>query len=385
MVDGKTVAAIIVAGGSSSRMGFDKLLAPLQGKPVLLHSIQAMANNKYVDYLVLVVGQNRPQIEEMLAQQPPNKLCKIIQGGATRMESVLAGVRLAEDAEIIAIHDGARPYVSDELITKGIELAGETGAAAPGIAVKDTIKFVHNGKVEATPDRSLLRAVQTPQVFNRQAYCAAVEGIPPQEYSAITDDCMVFEKVGLPVAIFDGEEGNSKITTPADLPKPQEEKQNMQPRIGHGYDVHRLVEGREFILGGVNISYEKGLLGHSDGDVLLHAITDALFGALALGDIGTHFPDTDPAYKGANSLHLLEHAAKIVKQKGYTIGNVDATVLCQAPKLKSYIPAMITKIAVTLGVEAQGISVKATTEEGLGFTGEGLGIAAHCVVLLFPA
>ncbi len=378
------VAAVVVAAGNSTRMGFDKLLFPLHGKAVLLLSLQALANNQYVDYVTVVVGANRPRVEEILAQNPLGKPCVLVQGGKTRMESVLAGIKASADAGLIAIHDGARPFVSDKLICKGIELAAKKGGAAPGIAVKDTIKRVEAGNVADTPRRSELRAIQTPQVFVRDVYNKALLALKPEEYEEVTDDCMVLEKAGMPVAIFEGDEGNYKITTPADLPGKEKETEAMRPRIGHGYDVHRLVEGRDLIIGGVNIPYEKGLLGHSDADVLLHAITDALFGSIAMGDIGTHFPDTDPAYKGADSLRLLQQAGNILKEKGYEVGNIDATVLCQMPKLKPHIPLMVQKIASALEMDVQAVSIKATTEEKLGFTGSGEGISAHCVAMVYP-
>ena len=195
-----------------------------------------------------------------------------------------------------------------------------------------------------------------------------------------TDDCSIFELAGLPVRLVEGDYANLKITTREDLPAPAKEGDAV--RIGHGYDVHRLVEGRKLILGGVDIPYEKGLLGHSDADVLVHAVADALLGAAALGDIGKLFPDTDERYKGADSLVLLGHVAACVRQTGYEVENIDATVLCQRPKLAAHIPAMREKLAAACGVAAGEVSVKATTEEGLGFTGAGQGIAAHCVCLL---
>ena len=194
--------------------------------------------------------------------------------------------------------------------------------------------------------------------------------------SAVTDDCSLFELAGQPVRLVEGEYANIKITTKEDL------KGESSMRIGHGYDVHRLVEGRKLILGGVEIPYEKGLLGHSDADVLLHAISDALLGAAALGDIGKHFPDTDPRFEGADSLELLRQVGLLLQQAGYTVGNIDSTILCQAPKLAAHIPAMRRHIADALGISPDAVSVKATTEEKLGFTGAGQGIAAHAVALI---
>ena len=258
-----------------------------------------------------------------------------------------------------------------------IRTAANTGAAAPAVPVKDTIKVADkDGKVVTTPDRATLYAVQTPQCFDRALYLQALEAVSGEKASLVTDDCSLFELAGLPVTLTAGDYANLKITTKEDL-----QKENTM-RIGHGYDVHRLVEDRKLILGGVEVPYEKGLLGHSDADVLLHAVMDAVLGAAALGDIGQHFPDTDPAYKGADSLALTREVAKIIAAHGYKVGNIDATILCQRPKLAPHIPAMRKNIADAFGLPLDAVSVKATTEEHLGFTGEGLGIAAHAVALI---
>ncbi len=276
-----------------------------------------------------------------------------------------------------AIHDAARPFVSQAVITRALEAAAQTGAAAPAVPVKDTVKVAApDGRVQATPDRSTLFAVQTPQCFDRARYLQAMERVRGPQASAVTDDCSLFELAGFAVQLVEGDYANAKITTIEDL------KGENKMRIGHGYDVHRLVEGRKLILGGVDIPYEKGLLGHSDADVLLHAVSDALLGAAALGDIGGHFPDTDPRYKGADSLELLRQVGLLLKQAGYTVSNIDATILCQAPKLAPHIPAMRQNIARVLDLPADAVSVKATTEEKLGFTGAGQGIAAHAVALI---
>ena len=292
--------------------------------------------------------------------------------------------------QLVAVHDAARPFVSQSVIADTIAAAARCGAAAPAVPVKDTIKQAKggNGKtvpegcmVENTPDRSTLYAVQTPQCFDRAAYLAALEELDEEKARLVTDDCSLFELTGRTVQLTQGDYANLKITTREDLPR-TEQKEGTAMRIGHGYDVHRLVEGRKLIMGGVTIPYEKGLLGHSDADVLLHAVSDALLGAAALGDIGKHFPDTDPRYEGADSLMLLREVGRLLDETGYTVGNIDATVLCQAPKLAPHIPAMRQNIANALGLALDDVSVKATTEEHLGFTGEGLGIAAHAVALI---
>ena len=369
-----SVTAVIVAAGASRRMGFDKLSFRLPcGSTVLQASCAAFAAHDAVTELVLVAGQNVADCKAIAESCP--KPCTVVQGGATRADSVKNGLATAH-GELVAIHDAARPFVSADLITKALQTAAESGAAAPAVPVKDTIKIAADSRVVSTPDRSTLFAVQTPQCFRTVLYRQALASVDAATAALVTDDCSLFELAGLPVTLTEGDYANLKITTPEDL---QKEK---TMRIGHGYDVHRLVEDRKLILGGVEIPYEKGLLGHSDADVLLHAVMDAVLGAAALGDIGKHFPDTDPAYKGADSLALTREVAAILSRHGYKLGNVDATLICQAPKLAPHIPAMRQNIAEAFGVDISAVSVKATTEERLGFTGEGLGIAAHAVALI---
>ena len=394
------VSAIIVAAGASRRMGFDKLSYRLPGgKTVLETSVAAFAAHPQVDELILVAGGNLPACQAIAAACP--KPCTVVGGGATRADSVCSGLRAAK-GQLVAIHDAARPFVSEQVITDALAEAEAMGAAAPAVAVKDTIKIANDGAVVQTPDRAALFAVQTPQCFCRNLYWKALEAVQGEKVHLVTDDCSLFELAGLPVHLTQGDYANLKITTKEDLPvhltqgdyanlkittkedlpAAAQNKGENTMRIGHGYDVHRLVEGRKLIMGGVTISYEKGLLGHSDADVLLHAVSDALLGAAALGDIGKHFPDTDPRYEGADSLMLLREVGRLLDETGYTVGNIDATVLCQAPKLAPHIPAMRQNIANALGLALDDVSVKATTEEHLGFTGEGLGIAAHAVALI---
>ena len=383
----KKVSAGLVAAGSSTRMGFDKLSFDLGGETVVQRSIRAFAECPLVSEIVLVAGKNRAFLEQQAGAC--TKPVQVVQGGATRAESAKNGV-LAAHGELVAVHDAARPFVSQAVITAALEAAAACGAAAPAVPVKDTVKRAVRGDgktvpeqcmVADTPDRSTLYAVQTPQCFDRAAYLAALDELDAEKARLVTDDCSLFELTGRPVQLTQGDYANLKITTREDLPR-AEQKEGNDMRIGHGYDVHRLVEGRKLIMGGVTIPYEKGLLGHSDADVLLHAVSDALLGAAALGDIGKHFPDTDPRYEGADSLMLLREVGRLLDETGYTVGNIDATVLCQAPKLAPHIPAMRQNIANALGLALDDVSVKATTEEHLGFTGEGLGIAAHAVALI---
>ena len=381
------ISAVLVAAGASTRMGFDKLSVDLGGETVLHRSIRAFAQCPQVDEIVLVAGKNRAFVEAQAADC--KKPVQIVTGGATRAESAKNGV-LAARGTLVAVHDAARPFVSAAVIEAVLDAAKQCGAAAPAVPVKETIKQAVRGdgktvpadcRVENTPDRSTLYAVQTPQCFDRAQYLAALEELDAEKARLVTDDCSLFELTGRPVQLTQGDYANRKITTREDLPRPAP-KEETKMRIGHGYDVHRLVEGRRLILGGVEIPFEKGLLGHSDADVLTHAVMDAVLGAAALGDIGQHFPDNDPAYAGADSLKLAQHVARILSEHGYGIGNIDATVLCQRPKLAPHIPAMRANLAAAFGLPVDAVSVKATTEEHLGFTGEGLGIAAHAVALI---
>lgn len=383
----KKVSAVLVAAGSSTRMGFDKLSFDLGGETVVQRSIRAFAECPLVSEIILVAGKNRTFLEQQAAAC--TKPVQVVQGGATRAESAKNGV-LAAHGELVAVHDAARPFVSQAVITAALEAAAACGAAAPAVPVKDTVKRAVRGDgktvpehcmVTDTPDRSTLYAVQTPQCFDRAAYLAALDELDAEKARLVTDDCSLFELTGRPVQLTQGDYANLKITTREDLPR-AEQKEGNDMRIGHGYDVHRLVEGRKLILGGVEVPFEKGLLGHSDADVLAHAVMDAVLGAAALGDIGKHFPDTDPAYAGADSLQLARHVARIMREKGWKIVNIDSTLLCQKPKLAPYIPAMRENLAAAFGMPVDAVSVKATTEEHLGFTGEGMGIAAHAVALI---
>ena len=383
----KKVSAVLVAAGSSTRMGFDKLSFDLGGETVLHRSIRAFEQCPLVSEIVLAAGKNRAFVEQQAADC--TKPVKIVSGGATRAESARNGVRAAE-GDLVAVHDAARPFVSQAVIAAALEAAAACGAAAPAVPVKDTIKAAQQGDgrvvpehctVQSTPDRSTLYAVQTPQCFDRAEYLAALKELDETKARLVTDDCSLFELTGRTVRLSQGDYANLKITTREDLPRPEQNEEHKM-RIGHGYDVHRLVEGRRLILGGVDVPFEKGLLGHSDADVLTHAVMDAVLGAAALGDIGRHFPDNDPAYAGADSLKLAGRVAAILKEHGFCIKNIDATLLCQRPKLAPHIPAMRGNLAKAFGLPTDAVSVKATTEEHLGFTGEGLGIAAHAVALI---
>jgi 2-C-methyl-D-erythritol 4-phosphate cytidylyltransferase/2-C-methyl-D-erythritol 2,4-cyclodiphosphate synthase len=379
--------AVIVAAGSSSRMGgkTSKVLENLGGKPVLLHSFDVLASSPWVGGLAVACREeDLPQVETLLKGRT-DKPVAVVPGGSERQDSVLAGVEaLPEELGYVMIHDGARPFVTAEMVDALCRDTMECGAAAVAVPVKDTCKLTDGqGYVESTPPRDRLMAVQTPQAFEREMYLYALSKARASG-NAYTDDCQLIEAAGGRVKMTPGDYRNLKLTTPEDrlAARAYLGKEARTMRIGSGYDVHKLVEGRRLILGGVEVPYEKGLLGHSDADVLAHAIADALLGAAALGDIGKLFPDNDPKYEGADSLVLLEQVCALLREKGYAIGNIDATVVAQRPKLASWIPRMRENLAKACGISLGAVSVKATTEEGLGFTGSGEGIAATAVCLL---
>ncbi|MBQ9860045.1 MAG: 2-C-methyl-D-erythritol 2,4-cyclodiphosphate synthase [Clostridia bacterium] len=379
---------MVAAAGSSTRMGQPKQHILLNGKAVLLHTLSVFQQVEAVDELLLITREEDiPYFTELAAKNGITKLHTVVAGGDTRQQSVANGLAaLPPQTTLVGIHDGARPLIEPSVVAQVLAVAEAVGGAAVAVPVKDTLKRTdENGVITDTVDRAALWQVQTPQVFRRDAYCAAMEAALAAGLD-FTDDCQLMEQAGHPVQLVTGDSTNLKLTTPEDVAIAQAimngRKERAPMRIGHGYDVHRLVEDRPLILGGVNIPYEKGLLGHSDADVLTHAVMDALLGAAALGDIGKLFPDNDPAYSGADSIKLLERVAARLHEEGYAIGNIDATVLCQRPKLAPHISAMRQNIAAACGIEVAAVSIKATTEEGLGFTGSGEGIAAHAVCLL---
>ncbi|MBQ1357838.1 MAG: 2-C-methyl-D-erythritol 2,4-cyclodiphosphate synthase [Oscillospiraceae bacterium] len=372
------ITAVIVGGGSSSRMrGTDKLMLRIGGMSVFERSIRAFCESPEISAVVAVAREDLTEKILSWKDRYP-KLCAVVPGGPTRCLSAKAGVDASpEETEFFAIHDAARPFVTEDLIARTAEAVRAYGAAAPALPVTDTIKMTEDGFSVDTPDRSRLFAVATPQMFRADLYR---EFILDAENSF--DDCQLFERKGYKVKLVENDRSNFKITTPEDIARARMQVGDSDIRIGHGYDVHRLTEGRKLILGGVYIPWEKGLLGHSDADVLLHAICDAVLGAAALRDIGYHFPDTDPRFEGADSLKLLEECCRLAGEEGFRPVSVDATVLCQRPKLSPHIPQMILNTAAAMGCPQGSVNIKATTEEGLGFTGAGEGIAAHAVVLL---
>ncbi len=388
------VCVIIAAAGQGKRMrsGKNKVLLPLADKAVLLHTVLAAMAVADVSYVVVTAASE--EIEAMHTLLTAYGLpvpWQIVAGGTERQHSIANALAFVPDSvDIVVVHDGARPLAGTHLFAQVIAAARQNNAAIAAVPVKDTIKSADSdGWVASTPDRSKLWSVQTPQAFDaallKKAYAQAAE----DAYIG-TDDASLVERLGVRVQIVQGDYQNIKITTPDDimfaetiLAKRQEAVKMI--RAGIGYDVHRLVPGRKLILGGMDIPYELGLDGHSDADVLLHAIKDALLGAAALGDIGRHFPDTDGRYKGISSMALLAEVRTILGSHGYTVNNIDATIVAQRPKLAPYITQMNENIAKTLGTDINRVNVKATTTEGLGFAGQGQGIAAYAAVTIISA
>lgn len=378
---------ILLAAGSGRRMGApeNKVFLPLGGVPALCRSVRAFQG--LCDHLILVVKEEEEQKARALLARHGLAVQGIAYGGPDRQDSVASGLMLLPpEPAIVLIHDAARPLVTGEIISRVIEAAARYGAAAAAVAVKDTIKRVdERERVLQTLHRPELRAVQTPQGFQKDILLAAHRRALEQGITA-TDDTALAEALGIPVHLVEGGYDNLKLTTPEDVEGAEaiiRRREGGNPmRIGHGYDVHQLVPGRRLILCGVEIPHEMGLLGHSDADVALHALTDAMLGAAALGDIGQHFPDSDPQYKGISSLVLLRHAARLLHERGWQVGNLDITIAAQRPRLAPHIPKMRANIADALGIPLDCVSVKATTTEHLGFEGEEKGISAQAVCLL---
>lgn len=369
---------MIVAAGAGTRMGgtLPKQFLKIRGRTILEMAVDAFEKNPYVDNILVMTSQDFVVFCEDICRQF-SKVSAVLPGGRERQDTVNAAMAAVPDGQLVLIHDGVRPFVSDAVIEAVLRGTKSIGAAVPVVPSKDTIrqKELREAPVPRshTLDRSSLFQVQTPQGFFSELLKEACRKAEEDGFRG-TDDASLVERMGHPVALAAGNYANIKITTKEDLP--------MEMRIGTGFDVHRLTEGRKLILGGVDIPYEKGLLGHSDADVMVHALMDAMLGAAALGDIGRLFPDSDPSYEGISSLKLLEEVNRRIEAEGYMLGNADITIIAQRPKLAGYISRMTENLALTLHTEPDKINVKATTTEKLGFTGRGEGIAAEAVCIL---
>jgi 2-C-methyl-D-erythritol 4-phosphate cytidylyltransferase/2-C-methyl-D-erythritol 2,4-cyclodiphosphate synthase len=394
------VSAILAAGGRGTRLSpvTPKQMLVIGDRTILQRSFEALETHEEISEVIVALPKE-------LAASPPSWLARspqrvhIVEGGETRHQSVLKAFAKIDGArtDYVLVHDAARPFASAALITRVIQAAQHgPDAAIAALRASDTVKQVSRpdaahpeapGRIDATLPRDSIYLAQTPQVFYYDVLAQAIargslDGEP-------TDEATLVERMGRQVAVVDGERTNIKVTTADDLPLAETIARAGKPartgRAGTGYDLHRLVEGRPLILGGVRIPSDRGAVGHSDADVVCHAVTDAILGALSLGDIGRHFPDTDARWKGASSLDLLKRAVALVVERGYEVGNIDVTVVLEKPRIKEHIEAMQRALADTLGIDASRVSVKGKTNEGMDAIGRGEAIAAHAVALVRSA
>ncbi len=402
-----SVCSLIAAAGAGRRMGagVNKVFMPLGGEPVLLHALRAFESCDAVDEITVVASPAEVDAASALvrATRGLSKVRRVVAGGERRQDSVFNGLRSLDAAcDIVVVHDGARPLIRPELIARVVAAARKSGAAIAAVPIRDTVKLVREGVVVETLDRESLWAAATPQAFRRDLLEAAYEKALTSgaDGPIATDDAMLAEAAGIAVTVVPGDADNIKITTRDDLAAAEallaarlgvaaagyaadEARVDAGPiRAGFGFDVHRLVRGRRLVLGGVEIASEVGLDGHSDADVVLHAIADAVLGACALGDIGRAFPDDDPAYSGISSVVLLERVRDMALDAGFVVNNVDVMLLAERPRISAHVPHMRATIACALSVPVDRVSVKATTMEGMGFVGAGEGMAcfASCSV-----
>lgn len=373
-----TTTAIIVAAGRGIRAGGDipKQFQHLRNRAVLARTIDAFVRHPRVDRIVLVINKSD---QAHLAQLGPLDGIEIAIGGESRGASVQAGLAAAKNADFVLIHDGARPLVSERIITDVLNALKSHAGAAPALQVTDALWNGENGQVISPHPRNGLYRAQTPQGFRLQDILAAHKNYKGHA----ADDVEVALAAGLGVAIVEGDENNLKITHAEDFARAEGMiEQDMDIRLGNGFDVHRFCDGDHVVLCGVEVPHTKGLDGHSDADVGMHAVTDAIYGALAKGDIGQHFPPSDPQWKGAASHIFLEHAVKLATEQGFCISNADCTLICEQPKVGPHATAMRQEMARIMVMDVGRVSVKATTSERLGFTGRGEGIAAMATVTL---
>lgn len=379
--------ALIVAAGQGERsgLGLPKQFAYVAGKPMVRHSAARFLNHPDIAKLWVVVGAGQEsQLADALDGLPDYE---VIIGGAARQDSVcngLSAIAAAGGAKNILIHDAARPFLSHDIIDRLLVALEKDIAAMPVLPTIDTTIHVTDEHMDNIVNRDSIWRVQTPQAFDFEklieAHASWADG------KNASDDAQIFKAAGHKVAVVKGDERLKKYTTASDFAESSEQniggQDMMQIRTGMGSDVHQLATGEELWLGGIKIDHDKGLAGHSDADVLLHALTDALLGAAAAGDIGDHFPPSDPQWRGASSDEFVSFAASVIKQKGGSINNVDMTVICEAPKIKPHREAMRENIAKLLDISVSRVSVKATTTEKLGFAGRGEGIAAQAVATI---
>src|SRR5262245_52304109 len=378
----RVVAAVVVAGGRGTRAGGDlpKQYQALQGVPVIRRALTAFAHHPDVNLVQPVIhsadfSQYRDAVGDLHGVRT---LLDPVAGGATRQASVLAGLSALQPhrPDRVLVHDAARPFVTQDLIHRAV---AATGAAIPALPLSDTIKAIADGRVVETLDRARLRSIQTPQAFDFDDLLVAHKKAAAADRQDFTDDAALMEWAGTPVAVFEGDPGNIKLTTPQDFARAENARQAAMDdlRVGAGYDVHAFAAGDHVMLGGVRIPHNRGLTGHSDADVALHALVDAILGALADGDIGAHFPPSDPQWRGASSDRFLAFAVERVRARGGRIAHLDVTIVCEAPRIGPHRDRIRERIAQIAAISLDRVAVKATTSEKLGFTGRGEGIVAH--------
>jgi 2-C-methyl-D-erythritol 4-phosphate cytidylyltransferase / 2-C-methyl-D-erythritol 2,4-cyclodiphosphate synthase len=384
------VALLVVAAGRGLRLGAERPKQYLicAGRPLIAYTLEALAAGWAFSAVTIAIrADDRARYDEAVAHLTPaaaRSLGPPAIGGETRQQSVLAGLEALVPAapDIVLIHDAARPFPSPELVARAVRAAERHGAAAPGTPMSDTVKQVEaDGRVLATPPRSALRAVQTPQAFAFPLILAAHRRAAAAGVAGLTDDVAVAEWAGAPAYVFEGEAANVKVTTMEDFSAAEARLMGQvgETRLGQGFDVHAFATGDHVWLCGVRIPHSASLKGHSDADVALHALADAVYGALAEGDIGAHFPPSEPEWKGAASKVFLAHAAGRVRARGGFIVNLDATLICEGPRIGPHRDAMRARVAEIVGLDIARVGVKATTTERLGFTGRSEGIACLAV------
>ncbi|MFL6749674.1 MAG: bifunctional 2-C-methyl-D-erythritol 4-phosphate cytidylyltransferase/2-C-methyl-D-erythritol 2,4-cyclodiphosphate synthase [Sphingomicrobium sp.] len=369
-----TVSALIAAAGAGSRMGGElpKQFRPIGGKAVLAHAVDALASHRAVDVVKVVIGEGQ---RDLARAALGDRNVELVTGGAERSDSVRAGME-ASEADVILVHDAARPFCPPEVIDRLLAALGAAEGVVPVLPAVDSLARAGAFLGEAV-DRSQIVRIQTPQAFQRRSLA---ESYAQWSGPGPTDESTVLRAAGRPVAVVDGDPMLEKLTTAADWQRAEVFlNSRLIPRTGLGFDVHAFAGDGPIMMGGIEIPYQRGLAGHSDADVILHSITDALLGAGGLGDIGQHFPPSDPQWKGADSAIFLAAAAKLVRDAGGTIDFVDCTVICETPKVGPYRDAMRSRVGTILDLPVSSVSIKATTTERLGFTGRGEGVAAQAV------
>lgn len=379
--------AVVVAAGRGQRLGlaYNKVFLPIGGRSVLMRCLDRLASIDEIEGIVLVISrEDEARYGELVRREGRcEKVRSVVHGGETRQQSVRAGLKaLPPECAIVAIHDAARAQVPASVVRGTIDLARATGSGVAATMVKDTIKVVDpSGRAIKTPARETLRAVQTPQTFDRSIIDLAHERAVADDYTATDDAALVEHYVG-PVSLFVSDDGykNRKLTTSEDVT--DMEKGMSRVKIGQGIDAHRLLSGRALVLCGVQIPHEMGLGGHSDADVAVHALMDALLGAAGLRDIGHHFPDSDDRYKGISSIALLEQVTGMLAGAGWRIGNCDVTIVAERPRLAPFMDEMRENLARAMGAPPDVVNVKATTTEQMGYEGRREGISAQAVALI---